>query len=846
MHHQVLIISAATIAVVNAGAVQPVIPDRDGFERVAVPYFDRYCLDCHSDAKAKGELNLESGLANDFSDPAASAVWGEVLDVVHSHEMPPEDEPQPPAEEAARFADWVAAELARAEVARRENQVVLRRLNRAEYANTVRDLLGLEFDPDTFPADPPAGGFDNVGSALTMSPLHMELYYDAARALVDRAITRPDVERPAAMRWRFEFEEDLEGGDRTWLQRDGQRVLLNSGNNDKEGGFVVLRTEGWDKGAGFREFRLPHEGDYAIRVRAAARVPDREEVVEGVRAIRVAHDGEEAKKKGRDYDPASVEEHLAHFREESMYDYGPPRMQVEVTRGGQPALAGEFDVDAPVGAPRVYEVRARFDTAKAGIKLMNRYAVPRVLENFWFQGRDEFPRPELLLDWIEIEGPLHAEWPPAPHRKLFAGVLREGSEPGREEAEALLARFMREAWRRPVTEAELVRKLRLYDAEIEGGADFYEAVKAPLVAAMTSPAFLFLAEPVAVGEALDAHQVAARLAYFLWSSMPDAELRALAEDGGLLGAAALREQVDRMLADPRSEAFCDHFAGQWLELRKIGANPPAPDLFPRYDRHLEVSMAEESVAFFRTVLSEDLSVMNFIRSDFVTVNERMARYYGIDGVRGDAMRKVPVGEGARRGGVVTQASVLCVTSNGTRTSPVVRGTWILKNLLGTDPGLPVANAGEIAPKVPGIDKATVRQRLEIHRELTQCARCHNKIDPLGFALENYDAAGAWRDREGFGYKGRVGDRDPEIDASATMPDGTEFAGVAGLQEQLLAKEELFLRCLAEKLFTYGLGREPGYADRATVEAAAEACREGGYTLRAMIRFLVTSEAFLTK
>ncbi|MEZ5300399.1 MAG: DUF1588 domain-containing protein [Verrucomicrobiales bacterium] len=328
--------------------------------------------------------------------------------------------------------------------------------------------------------------------------------------------------------------------------------------------------------------------------------------------------------------------------------------------------------------------------------------------------------------------------------------------------------------------------------------------------------------------------------------MPDEPLFAAVGEWRSADPKRLYQQIDRMLADPKAEALCENFAGQWLDLRKIGANPPAPDLYPKYDRHLETSIAAESVGFFREILLNDLSVKNFIRSDFVTINERLARFYGIGGVRGDHIRKVAVDPEARRGGIVTQASILSVTSNGTRTSPVVRGTWILKNLLGTDPGLPVANVGEIAPKVPGIDKATVRQRLEIHRELPQCARCHNKIDPLGFALENFNAAGEWRDKEGFGYKGRIGRDDPDIDASAKMPDGTEFTGVAGLQDQLLQKEDLFLRCLAQKLATYALGREMGHADKPLLDGAIAHVKANGYTLRSLIHYLAASEPFLTK
>lgn len=328
--------------------------------------------------------------------------------------------------------------------------------------------------------------------------------------------------------------------------------------------------------------------------------------------------------------------------------------------------------------------------------------------------------------------------------------------------------------------------------------------------------------------------------------MPDEELTQLASAGKLSDPQVRQAQVDRLLADPRSESFVKNFAGQWLGLRSVGENPPAKDLYPQYDRHLETSMVAESEAYFAEFLRHDLDARQMIRSDFVTINERLARFYGIPDVHGDEFRRVPVPAGVERGGIVTQASILTITSNGTRTSPVKRGTWVLKTLLGTDPGLPVANAGEIAPKVPGIDKATVRKRLEIHRELPQCARCHSKIDPLGFALENFNAAGEWRDREGFGYKGRIERDDPQIDASSKMPDGREINGVGGLQAAMLAKEGLFLSALANKLLTYACGRELGLADQPTVKAAVADMKSHGYTLRSLLKFVVVSEAFSMK
>lgn len=804
--------------------------DGAGFREVATPFMLKHCASCHGEKKQKGKFRVDRDLPNEFLESRTAERWAEVLDVVRSHEMPPEDEPQPAAEEAGEFGDWVAKELVRAEVAKRATAVVLRRMNRAEYVNTVRDLVGVAIDLERFPEDPQAGGFDNIGGALTISPLHLEMYYDAARDVFDRAFVVGA--QPGSIRWRFEPEEDPHGADKTRVARgENQHIILNKGNNPAEGGVAVMHHTSWDRNINVRNFEVPHPGEYVIRIKAKSRVPTRAQVVAAAEKILAKRRDDEIEKHPQREQHAveNYQRTLGHFETDRMYDYGPARLQVVRTLGGQPQTVAEFDVDGK----DVFEVRAEFTTQSAGFTLEYAYSIPGVLENFWCQGRDEFARPEVLVDWIELQGPVYDRWPPASHVRL----LEKG-----EDARALLAEFMPRAWRRPVTAAELGAKVALFEQVRADKASFVEAIKVPLVAVLTSPNFLYLPEPgerPEPGGHLDDFQLASRLSYFLWSSMPDARLFELAQAGEL--GPALGAEVDRMLADEKSAALVENFAGQWLDLRKIGANPPAKNLYPRYDRHLELSIAGESLAFFREVLVNDLSVLNFVKSDFVTVNERMARFYGIAGVKGDAFRRVPAA--AHRGGVVTQAAVLSTTSNGTRTSPVVRGAWVMKNLLGTDPGLPVANAGEIQPKVPGIDKATVRKRLEIHRTAAQCARCHDKIDPLGFALENFNAAGEWRDQEGFGYNGRVGRDDPAIDAAAKLPDGTEIVGVAGLQAAILEREDLFLTCLAEKLYTYALGRELGFSDAAQVEAAVRQVKETGYTLRELVKFLVGSELF---
>ncbi|MCA9085798.1 MAG: DUF1592 domain-containing protein, partial [Planctomycetaceae bacterium] len=774
--------------------------DRDGFRKTLVPFLKQHCLKCHSEQKPEGDFRVdEPFLSPDFVDAATSLRWAEVVNVLNSHQMPPTDEPQPTPAATAGVVDWIVDQAARAQMFRRDVSVVLRRMNRTEYGNTIRDLTGVDFDVSGIPEDPSAGGFDNNGGALTMSPLHMELFYASARKILDEALV--EGEQPPSLKWRI--EPDSGDSDSNRVTYDGQRIIVNGGRSRVENGFKVMHHESWDRKLNARDFALPHAGEYLIRIRAGSVVPTREQVVESARGFLKDRLDKQMQKngKGEQWHREAMERDLQHFQTDRMYDYGPPRLKVSINLGGQPRVIDEFDVPASIDEPGIYEVRAFFTTERAGITLEYAYSVPKELENFWMQNADEFARPEVWVDWFELEGPIQKVWPPASHELLLKTDLPD-SATEQERAEMIIRRFMTRAWRRPVTNDEVATKLELFRQVRPDKESFIQAIKTPLTAVLVSPHFLYLTEPspeesVAGSRPLNSHELATRLSYFLWSTLPDDELTMLADRNLLVdsetGSVIRTAQVDRLLADQRSAEFVSSFAGQWLGLREVGANPPAADLYPRYDRHLEESIVEESKAFFAEILHNDLNVMNFVHSDFVVINERLARYYGIPGVKGDHFRKVRVPQDIRRGGILTQASVLTITSNGTRTSPVKRGTWILKNVLGTDPGLPVANAGEIAPKVPGIDKATVRQRLEIHRELPQCARCHDRIDPLGFALENFNAAGDWREQEGFGYKGRIGRDDPVIDATSQLPDGTQINGIQGLQAALLQKEDLFLK-----------------------------------------------------
>lgn len=805
----------------------------------------RFCYDCHRDAQSDNTFRIDASQPLDFLNPSTRSHWSEIVNVLNSHEMPPEDSPQPTPDEAASIVDWITAQIVAAELQLRENQVVLRRLNRIEYKNTIRDLVGIDFDVSGFPQDPPAGGFDNIGAALSLSPMQLELYLDAAERILNAAIVEGDA--PPTLRWRFEVDSGNDDSNRVRI--DGQNPIVNGGNNPVVDGFKQLHHASWDKTLNVRDFALKHPGTYTVRIRAYGVIPNRERVVASASAALERRFQEQMKEnpKGEKWHREAVERDLKHFQTDRIYDYGPPRLKLIQDLAGQPKTIAEFDVDASHDAPKTYEISVPFTTDRAGLTIEYAYAIPSVLENFWMQNHDSFARPELYVDWMEIEGPIHPEWPPPSHRRCIPETIDLDAPPEtlKQQIETTIGRFVRRAFRRPVSREEVALYVQRYWQCRSQQLSHLDAMRTALSAVLVSPHFLFLAEPAAPKDdrRIPPHALACRLSYFLWSAPPDRELMQSANDGRLLEPSVLQEHITRMLADPKSEALIENFCDQWLSLREIGANPPAIDLYPHYDRHLEVSMREEGRALFRTILRERRDLLDFLDPDYVVINERLARFYEIDDVRGDAFRVVPLPDSRTRGGILTQSGMLTITSNGTRTSPVKRGTWILKNVLGTDPGLPVANAGDIAPKVPGIDKATVRQRLEIHRQLPQCARCHDKIDPLGLALENYNASGQYRTQEGFGYKGRIEPDDPRIDASAKLPNGTPIDGPVELKRALRAQHDAFLKCLTQKLLTYALGRELTLADQPAIASIVQQTKQQGNTLDRLIEAIATSDPF---
>jgi len=855
MIHNATIIAVISIVCLvardNRAADSVFAIDASGFAANAKSLFDTHCLKCHGPELAEGEFRVDTSLGLEFNKAAVASKWGEVVNVLHSHEMPPADEQQPDSESVATLVDWIRKEQIRAEEFDRKSEVILRRLNRNEYRNTVRDLIGIDYDIGHFPQDPPAAGFDNNGHALSSSPLQVELYLAAARTILDEALVSDA--QPESIVWRFEPETGDSDSNR--VRYGKHNAIVNGGQNRLDGNTRVMHHNSWDRVINARDFAVPTKGTYTIRIRAGSHVPTRDDVFAyAERTIRAIREKEMLENpKSRNWIEAHIEEEIDHFRKSPIYDYGPGRLKVTVHLGGQPQIIGVLEIDSTKDDMKVFELPVKMTEEKAGISLEYAYHVPREMENFRFQSNDDFPRPEVIVDWFEIEGPVYDNWPPPSHQRLINSPVPTDEQNRRRLARSVLANFMPHAYRRPVTDGEIDEKLKLFDAAATDGESesaFLEQLKVPLTAVLVSPNFLYLAEPYRNGtqDPLSPFELASRLSYFLWSSMPDDALFLAASKGEFSDPVKVVAQVGRMLADEKSDAFCKNFSEQWLGLRDVGANPPVEELYSHYDDHVESSLVRQSIALFDDVLKNERDLTEFIDSDHEILNEVLARYYRLPQVKGDQMRRVQLASDSHRGGVLTHGSVLTITSNGTRTSPVKRGTWVLKNILGTDPGLPVANAGDIAPKVPGIDKATVRQRLEIHRELAQCARCHRKIDPLGFALDNFDAAGRYRTQEGFGYQGRVQKDDPVVDASGELPDGTKINGIADLKRSLLKNDTMFVRCITEKMYTYALGREMMIADSAIIDATVAKLDESKAnnqprTLRALIGEIVLSPSF---
>ena len=760
-----LSLTDALLVSVSAQSIGEVDADRGRefkqlWAQKGAPLYVEHCLTCHQGESAEAGLDL-SVLGRDLSDPENIRRWVLVHDRIQSGEMPPEGEPRIDAGMKQRFMAALSRDLNSAQ--RQRNDVVLRRLNRVEYENSVRDVFDISvMVKDLLPQDTSTDGFDNVGEGLAVSAEAMRAYLDAADAVIDSALG-PD-KQPKFINHVTNLND----------QRDHLGNL-----NDNQFGKMFRRTE-----AGlviFQSNYCPTNLVNFARLRAPAGT------YHGTIRVRAIQSDKPVTMRiyGGDTIVGRAEKHLVGY-----YDIEPGKWQTI-------EFVDRLVQDRGTFQPKCY---GTIDTRKDA---------------------DTYPNPGLEIGEITIQGPLE-EWPPISRKQLLGDVdLETGTV---QDAEGILGRCLPRLFRRPVDEAELTFHIDIVRVAMDAGETFGEGLRQSLKTALCSPEFLFLEE--AGQERVGAYALAARLSYFLWSSAPDDELLYLAGEGKLHDPQILRQQVERLLHDPRSKAFNENFTGQWLGLRDIDFTAPDGKLFPEFDELLKISMVAETEAFFQEVLDKNLSIMNFIDSNFVMLNERLAAHYGIEGVQGQTIRKVRLPEGSVRGGVITQGSVLKVTANGTHTSPVLRGAWVLENLLGVSPAVPPPNVPAVEPDARGA--LTLRQQLEKHRDQTSCAVCHDKIDPPGFALENFDAIGGWRDHyrttgEGerpalrrapftFNYvRYKIGQ---PVDASGETADQTTFQDVTDFKKWMLNEENAIATGLSRKLLTYGLGRRLGFADRA--------------------------------
>ncbi|MGA1015601.1 MAG: DUF1592 domain-containing protein, partial [Limisphaerales bacterium] len=471
-------------------------------------------------------------------------------------------------------------------------------------------------------------------------------------------------------------------------------------------------------------------------------------------------------------------------------------------------------------------------------------------------GADIYEGPGLAIQWVEVEGPLLESWPPLSHKSIFGDMPQErvssAEDPDRLEvvsqqpmadAQRILMGFARRAFRRAVTDLDIKPFMQRVQSKLDQGYSFEQAMRVGLKGIMVSPEFLFLSEKTLPDTLeLDDDALANRLSYFLWSYMPDEELLGLAEARKLNDPAVLHQQVERMLNDPKAKSFTENFTGQWLNLRAIDDTMPDRTLYREYDDVLKVASLKEPKLFFDELLKSDLSITHFVSSDFTFLNARLAKHYGIPGIEGAQMRKVALPPGSHRGGVITMSSVLKVTANGTTTSPVLRGAWLLERILGTPPSKPPPDIGTIEPDIRGA--TSIREQLAKHRNVESCARCHRDIDPPGFALESFDVTGGWRDHyRATGEDSRRVIQGPPVDSTGVLPDGRRFENIDDYKLLLLQDKDQLARNMTEKLVSYAIGAEPTPLDKPEIERIVSLISEKDYGFRSLIHNVVQSELF---
>jgi len=808
------------------------------FEPAIQPLIEAHCVDCHGPDVQKAGLRLDD-LSTALDGPRALETWAMVHDKIATGKMPPKNKEQPSAEmrSAATKALHDALHSASLEHQRTRGRVAIRRLNGTEYENTVRELVGTNVKlKELLPEDNSAAGFDNVASALDLSSTHLLLYQEAAENAIDSVIPRHP---------HLPFKERRTGKEMSEKGSNFQQTMNRSCKLDGEALIIYSKLPRYGLAC---TGNVPGRGRYKVRMSVSA-------VGEAKQPVAAAF--------------------------------------CTVDRGREAPIVREM-VDFEPGAPQMIETEIDLEASEAFVvNLMVNWDIRPTKQPI-----KAYHGPGILIEWMEIEGPINP-YPSVAFRNLWgesrlvprsvARVLRMGkpepkipdnrniytwfSDPlepictgdPKAESERLIRAFLPQAFRRKVSEDLARHHVGLVHARFDAGATWAEAMTYGYKGILTSPYFLFFIEPGtgadAVGASLasstlDPYALASRLSYFLNSGPPDAELLESAASGALTKPDELRRQTERLLNSPRARRFTENFTGQWLDLRKMEATIPDPHLYGDFDGTLLWSMPLETKHFFEEILKNDRSLLEFVDSDWSVLNARLAAHYGIPGVEGNHFRRVSLPAGSPRGGVMTQASILKVTADGTSTSPVLRGKWVLEQIIGQPPSPPPADVAAIEPDIRGA--TTIRQQLDKHRSVASCNSCHQYIDPPGFALESFDPIGGFREfyrassRTDMGivnlpgYTGRAFYRGPDVEKGGVTHDGKAFETVEQYKTILLQNPEQIARSLTQKLLVHATGAEVQFADRQVVEGIVATLKQKNYGFRTLIHEIVQSRPFLNK
>jgi hypothetical protein len=724
---------------------QAKIPDFKAFRAV----IEKDCGKCHFGDDPIGGVRLDE--AKGSADVLKNrALWDRVVQVVEGGIMPPKKQPQPTPKEKQLILSWLAATFAGDHDSANAGRVTMRRMNRLEYNNTVRDLTGLDLHlADDFPSDDVGYGFDNIGDVLSISPLLMEKYLSAAETIASKLIIVPTAS-----------PLDID---------PGEMRIEGAGRRGPTGDIGF-----YSSGSAIIDYDCTRPGLHKIKVKASA-------------------------------DQA-----------------GPDLAKMEISLDGK--LIRQVDVRAVTGKPEVIEVPMEIDAGKHHLQFA-------FVNDFYEAGPPQKDR-NLNVGSVTIVRP-SIKWANAPTAEKAIIYEQPLSPPNEKQARAMLKRFANRAFRRPATTNELDRLVALSKTAWKKGESFERGIQLGVQATLSSPNFLFRVETDTGVPRLGSYELASRLSYFIWSSMPDDKLLGVAATGQLEQPDVLQREARRMLADPRAEALDEAFAAQWLNLRKLNSVNPDPAQFPDWNEGLRKSMMTETRMFFANVVHEDRPITDFIDAKYTFVDERLGKLYGLPGVTGAGFRKVSL-EGTPRAGLLTQASILTLTSNPTRTSPVKRGKWVLDQLLNQPPppqppGVPDLKETEKAAP----EAKTLREKMARHLKDPVCASCHTRMDPVGFSLENFDGIGRWRDKDG----------ETTIDASGELPGGDKFDGPVGLRSILDRKTSEFTEAFSVKLLTFAIGRGIESSDQLYVDEIANKAQKGKYRFSAVVDAVVSSEPF---